>query len=97
MNICTSKHELTVEVDSDQTENRLKLNTSGFRFLAVHVVEGKVIAVFEENTYGNSVNQSYFVHKVGGEKRFRPGLEALAGFVLNGEIYHLYGASSNQR
>jgi len=97
MNICTSKHELAVQADSDHTENRVKLNASGFRFLALHVVEGKVIAVFEENTFGNGANQSFFVHKVGNEKRFRPGLEALAGFVLEGEIYHLYGPSSNQR
>jgi|GEM_PF-2752104 len=97
MNICTSKHELVVHADSDQSENRLKLNRSSFRFLAVHVVGSQVFAVFEEDTFGNGSNLSFIVHRVGSTKRFSPALEPLAGFVLDGEIYHLYGPSSSQR
>jgi hypothetical protein len=92
MNIHTTQHELSVDPQSGHAETRLSLNTSYFRFLAVHVVEDKVVAVFEEEEFGRSANRSFFVHKIGGSKRFRQDIEPLAGFVLDGEIYHVFGS-----
>jgi hypothetical protein len=93
MNIHTTKYVLAADPLSDHTETRLSLSTSYFRFLAVHVLDGEVVAVFEEEKFGRSANRSFFVHKIGGDKRFRQDIEPLAGFVLNGEIYHVFGSS----
>jgi hypothetical protein len=95
MNILTTQHELKVDPKSGHAETRVNLSTSHFRFLAVHVLEGKVVAVFEEESYGTESNNSFFVHKIGGAKRFRQDIEPLAGFVLEGEIYHVFGRCSS--
>ncbi len=95
MNIHTTKHELSVDPQSGHAESRLSLSTSYFRFLALHVVEGKVIAVFEEEKFGRGANRSFFVHKIGGDKRFRQDIEPLQGFVLDGEIYHVFGSRNS--
>jgi hypothetical protein len=92
MNIHTTKHELEIVPQSDHAETRLSLSTSHFRFLAIHVMEGKVVAVFEEEKFGRKANHSYFVHKVGSDKRFRQDIEPLAGFVMGDQIYHVFGS-----
>jgi hypothetical protein len=95
MNIHTTKHELDIDPQSDHAETRLNLSTSHFRFLAVHVMDDKVVAVFEEEQLGRKANRSYFVHTVGSAKRFRQDIEPLAGFVMGGEIYHLFGSRNS--
>ena len=95
MNRTINQHVLPIDENTGHSEPRLKLNTRGFLFLSVVVLNDEVVASFEEETCGGAANESFFIYKSGESLRTRG--EHLCTFVFKNEIYYLYGKRSNQQ
>lgn len=99
MNRTISQHTLPIDENSAHSESRLPLNSRGYLFLSVVVLNGKVVVSFEEETVGRSANESLFVYKAGESfiHLVHNRGEHLATFVHKDEIYYLYGKRTNRQ